>query len=185
MDRSYIEAIGQAYDGFFAAYTEAPVLVIDTDGLDIVRNPGDLAGVVQRVRAALGQAPFQQPLPMFTPPSASLQAGPRTLAAFQQFHRARDAEQTLLTDLYFNFILLQREIGDLAQTLADTWRTAERLRNAGTDPDEARQRAVQAALGPLRGELADCLATLLKLANYAGIDLEAAYIDQMEDRLLP
>jgi deoxyguanosine kinase len=181
IDRVYIEALSQAYDGFFAAYAEAPVLVIDTDQLNIVRNPDDLIGVLQRVRAALGQAPFQQSLPTFAPTSISLQAGPRTLSAFQQFHRARDADQTTLTDLYFNFILLQHEIGDLAQTLTDTWRTAERLRSTGTDPDEARQRAVQASLDPLRGGLADCLAILLKLANYAGIDLEAAYIDQMEN----
>ncbi len=179
IDRGYIDAIGQAYDGFFAAYVEAPVLVIDTDRINIVHNPEDLAGIVQRIRAALGQAPFQELLPAFTQPSISLQAGPRTLAAFQQFQRGLDAEQVFMADPYFNFIQLQAEMGDLARTLGDTWRMAQRLLSTGASAEEARQRSIHASLGTLRVEMADCLALLLKLANYAGIDLEAAYIDEM------
>ena len=35
------------------------------------------------------------------------------------------------------------------------------------------------AVDALREELADCLAYLLKLANYAGFDLEEAYLEKM------
>ncbi len=35
----------------------------------------------------------------------------------------------------------------------------------------------------LAEELADCLAYLVKLANYAGIDLEAAYLTKMRRNL--
>ncbi len=39
IDRGYIEELHDAYTHFFATYTRVPVVVIDTNGLDIVRNP--------------------------------------------------------------------------------------------------------------------------------------------------
>ncbi len=44
---------------------------------------------------------------------------------------------------------------------------------------EAQDRALQERLPDLREELADCLAYLLKLANYTGVDLEQAYLAKM------
>ena len=53
MDRNYIAALRQAYENIFAAYTETPLLIIETDELDFVRHPSDLDEVEQRIRAAL------------------------------------------------------------------------------------------------------------------------------------
>jgi deoxyadenosine/deoxycytidine kinase len=39
IDRGYIEELHGAYTHFFATYNRVPVLVIDTNGLDIVKNP--------------------------------------------------------------------------------------------------------------------------------------------------
>jgi deoxyguanosine kinase len=59
MDRDYIEQVRQAYERHFADYTATPLLVIETDGLDYVRNPEDLAYVEGRIRTALSAAVVQ------------------------------------------------------------------------------------------------------------------------------
>lgn len=53
MDRDYIDRLRIAYDEFFGLYDEAPVLRIDTDELNFVRNPEDLNHVVALVKSAL------------------------------------------------------------------------------------------------------------------------------------
>jgi NTP pyrophosphatase (non-canonical NTP hydrolase) len=77
-----------------------------------------------------------------------------------------DEEKGFFQDIFFNFICLTEEVGELGAVLARAWRDKE----LGQEHDN------QAAL---REELADCLAYLLKLANYAGFDLEEAYLDKM------
>jgi len=66
MERSYIEELNQVYDRFFADshYQGVPVLRIDTDNLNYVRNPDDLKWVENRIRQALKMAPFQPELPL-------------------------------------------------------------------------------------------------------------------------
>jgi deoxyadenosine/deoxycytidine kinase len=58
MDWGYITAVRAAYDAFFADYDQTPVLEIETDALDLVRDPAALAYVIGLVRAAL--AGYQQ-----------------------------------------------------------------------------------------------------------------------------
>jgi len=62
IERDYIAALGGAYDDFFAHYTAAPVLTIDTNALDFVRRPEDLRAVLDRIRAKLELGAFQKPL---------------------------------------------------------------------------------------------------------------------------
>lgn len=60
MERAYIEALNQAYEEFFTQpYDNTPVLTIDTDALDFVRNPEHLDLIENRIRAALGLPPYQ------------------------------------------------------------------------------------------------------------------------------
>ncbi len=65
MDRSYIQDLGQAYDGFFSDHESrrSPVLVIDTNQLDYVHVSEDLALVENRIRQTLKMTPFQTELP--------------------------------------------------------------------------------------------------------------------------
>jgi len=65
ISRDYIEDLRRAYDDFFASYTDAPLLVIDTDGVDVVACAADRAEVIGRVRAALERGASQPPLPVF------------------------------------------------------------------------------------------------------------------------
>lgn len=63
MERDYIRQLGEAYDEFFAAYTESPTLIIEAASLDYVANPADLQLIIERIHAALGLE-YQTPLPL-------------------------------------------------------------------------------------------------------------------------
>lgn len=67
MDRAYIESLRQAYERYFSTYTQAPLLSLDTDDLDYVRDPSALAFVEGQVRTALGVGAYQQSLPRLEP----------------------------------------------------------------------------------------------------------------------
>lgn len=187
MSRDYIDSVRLAYERFFAEYTESPVLAIDTNNLNVVRHPGDLAKVMGAIRSALTQGIYQQPLPQtesvvgteIEEEEISLTEGRQRLSDFQRWHLALDQEKGSLTDLYFNFICLTEEIGELGAQLKGVWRAQEKLYDKIGNRQEAQDRALQESLPDLREELADCLAYLLKLANYTGVDLEQAYLAKM------
>lgn len=71
MEWGYIDTLNREYDRFFVTSGDAktPVLTIETDTLDYVQNPADLATVENRIRQALSLTPFQPDL--FTRPPAS------------------------------------------------------------------------------------------------------------------
>ena len=58
MERGYIEGLSEAYDRFFAQYTESPILAIETDALNLVRDAEARAHVLGTIRATL--AGYQQ-----------------------------------------------------------------------------------------------------------------------------
>ena len=66
MERAYIAELGLAYDRFFAEQQSrrSPVLVIDTNHLDFVRQQQDLVWVENRIRQSLKMPPFQTELPL-------------------------------------------------------------------------------------------------------------------------
>ncbi len=53
MDRAYILALRQQYEALFANYEATPLLIIESDEIDFVRNPEDLHDIAHRIRAAL------------------------------------------------------------------------------------------------------------------------------------
>lgn len=55
MSREYIAKLGDAYESFFASYTDSPVLVIDTDKLNIVSNHEHLSEVAKQISQALAR----------------------------------------------------------------------------------------------------------------------------------
>jgi len=95
-----------------------------------------------------------------------------TISELQQYHRELDAAKGFDPDIFYNALLLLEEVGELAAVLGQAWRV-ERRRGLGRQAALARKR------DELAEELADCLAYLVKLANYAGVDLEAAYVGKM------
>lgn len=65
MERDYIAELNRAYDDFFLSLNPRfPVLVIESDPLDFVRNEQDLEWIENRIRQALRLSPFQPELPL-------------------------------------------------------------------------------------------------------------------------
>lgn len=62
MERDYITTLNRAYEDFFARYSLAPVLTIDTNKLDIVYRVEDLDQVVQQIHEKLKTRPYQEAL---------------------------------------------------------------------------------------------------------------------------
>jgi deoxyguanosine kinase len=65
MQRCYIQELYDAYDTFFSqSRWQGRLLTIDTDKLNIVSNPQDLAFILDRIRQALQLVPYQESLPL-------------------------------------------------------------------------------------------------------------------------
>jgi deoxyguanosine kinase len=64
MERAYIAELNQGYDAFFINESRhrSPVLVLDCNHLDYVRNPEDLHAVENRIRQELKLLPYQPEL---------------------------------------------------------------------------------------------------------------------------
>jgi NTP pyrophosphatase (non-canonical NTP hydrolase) len=181
MDRDYIESLRQTYERFFATYRDGPVLKIDTNELNIVANPADLRAVRSRIQSAMQAGTFQRVLPTLEDTSTeSFLVEGRRLPELQRFHSELDASKHFDTDPYFNYLCLSEEMGELGSEFAKTWLAETKLIAEGRDQAQARQRALSEHREALESELADCMAYLLKLANYAEVDLERAYLEKMK-----
>ncbi|MGC9332701.1 MAG: deoxynucleoside kinase [Anaerolineae bacterium] len=182
MERRYIDALRQAYERFFLSYEDTPVLPIDTNDLNFVTSASDFQSIVTRVRSALREGSYQQKLPQFqeTRSRNAVVGGPGSLSDYQRFHVELDKSKGFITDLYFNYLCLGEEMGELGSELAQLWREETELVFQGNEAHQARQLALDRRRAGLQTELADCMAYLLKMANYAGIDLESAYREKMK-----
>jgi deoxyadenosine/deoxycytidine kinase/NTP pyrophosphatase (non-canonical NTP hydrolase) len=181
MDRDYIDSLRQAYEKFFADDHAVPVLTIDTNQINFVTNPEDFYGIAGQIKSVLQEGLVQARLPQFAESTEGLVAGKRnSLPDYQQFHNELDRAKGFITDLYFNYLCLSEEIGELGSELAQLWREEAQLRARGETNRAAHQEALRIQRQKLESELADCMAYLLKIANYAGIDLETAYLDKMK-----
>jgi len=88
----------------------------------------------------------------------------------QRFHDAFDREKQFDRDMIANTAYLAEEVGEVVSA----------IRVLNRAHDEPSQGAAKHQLGE---ELADCLAYILKLANYAEIDLQTAYLGKMQRNL--
>ena len=179
MDPNYIRQVAEAYDAWLNNLSDVSVLTIEVDQLDFLASEEDLGLVADQIESALrGQ--------ITPPPPASARDGlleEGRLAEYQQFHRQLDEAKNFDPDLFFNYILMTEEMGEIAKELVKVWRDGKRLASDGRSPEEAHQEAVDKQRANLRSELADLLAYTLKLANYTGIDLEQAYLDKMRHNI--
>lgn len=182
MDGEYIEAVRQAYERYFQELEDIPTLFVDTNSLNFVTNPSDLQSILDRISSAIKAGTFQQTLPQLELPAPRepLRHG-RQLADYQRFHSELDKTKGFHTDVYFNYLCLSEEMGELGSELAKLWRAQEALVTQGKDAGQARTQALTEHRSSIESELADCMAYLLKLANYTGVDLETAYLDKMKE----
>lgn len=186
MEPGYLADLIQAYDAFFASYTQSPVLTLDTNRLNIVRNPDDLAYVLERIRSALGAGTHQRPLIELETPAqergrAIVEGVRRRLSDLQSWCQVADQETGAAADLYRDFITLQAQMGSLARELSEVWAVQDRLREQTGNREEAQKRALQGHASVLKQQLAGVLACLLRVANDMGISLEEAYLASIRD----
>ncbi|MEZ4589908.1 MAG: deoxynucleoside kinase [Chloroflexota bacterium] len=179
MDPEYIRKLAAAYEAWLSNVQDTNVLTINVNSLDYLSNDDDLAHVAELIAQHLAaQAPSSPPADT---PLNLLQNG--RLPDFQSFHRQLDSSKGFDPDIFFNYILLTEEIGEVASDLIKIWGEAKQLVGNGRSPEEAHQLALETHRATLRSELADVLAYTLKLANYAGIDLEKAYLEKMQQNI--
>lgn len=108
MDRTYIDNLRLAYEGFFTAYTASPVLVIDTNHLNIVTDPDAYVDVRERIRTALGEGTFQPSLPQMPLTTGAVSAP-----------KASEPAPISTGDTLRDFVALAQSIGNLGATLSD------------------------------------------------------------------
>lgn len=179
MDPEYIRKLAAAYEAWLSNVRDTAVLTINVNNLDYLSDPDDLDHVADLIQKTLAeQAPGSPPADT---PLTLLQNG--RLPDFQSFHRQLDNSKGFDPDLFFNYILLTEEVGEVASELIKIWGEAKQLAGDGRLTTEAHQLALDKHRPKLRSELADLLAYALKLANYAGIDLEKAYLDKMQTNI--
>jgi deoxyguanosine kinase len=65
MERAYIEQLNRAYDDYFSTTgTDAHILIVDTNDLNIISRIEDLIAIDQRIKQALHLPPYQTELPI-------------------------------------------------------------------------------------------------------------------------
>ena len=92
------------------------------------------------------------------------------LQDLQTFHREFDQEKHFDQDIFRNVAYLSAEIGELVSAIRE-------LRKAGDTFEESDARV------HVGEELADCLAYVVKLANYSKVDLHEAYVKKMQHNI--
>jgi NTP pyrophosphatase (non-canonical NTP hydrolase) len=92
------------------------------------------------------------------------------LRDLQAFHESLDREKGFDLDILRNVAYLSEEIGEVVRAIC-VFEKAEGLA------------VLKNAREHLGEELADCLAYILKLANYGGVDLQEAYVRKMTRNL--
>ena len=176
MDPEYIRKLAAAYEAWLSNVQDTDVLTININKLDYLSNDDDLEHMANLIRNALAdQAPSAPPAPS---PITLLENG--RLPDFQSFHRQLDSNKGFDPDIFFNYILLTEEVGEVASELIKIWGEGKQLEGTGLSSAEAHQQSLDKHRAKLRSELADLLAYILKLANYAGINLEQAYLEKMQ-----
>lgn len=104
-----------------------------------------------------------------------------TIEDFQDFHKWLDEKNGFNTDIFLNAVLLSGEIGEVAQVLKKVHFMVDPNRSDGEGMPLAD--ALKKENENLGQELADCLAYIIKLANYTGVDLQKAYLKKMRKNL--
>jgi deoxyguanosine kinase len=146
MDRNYIDSVRQAYERYFANYTNTPLLAIDTDDLDYVHDASALAFVEGQIRKALGIGAYQQSLPQME------HVGRARVRA--TLSKAQPSRQTPSQKTLKRFLAANEAMGQVGTILAETVM-------GGSAED----------LSELRRAMSRVLDDLQALAHSTGVDL--------------
>lgn len=80
-----------------------------------------------------------------------------------------------------NYMLLTTEVAEVAEELRKAFNMTNSYVKNGMDEEKAFKLAKEHVTEDLGKEVADCLAYLLKLANFFDIDMEKSFYSKMEE----
>ena len=63
MSEDYIDALNQVYNEYFFRYQETPLIIINTNNIDFVKNPGDLEERISYIRQPISCLLYTSPSP--------------------------------------------------------------------------------------------------------------------------
>ena len=61
MSEDYIDALNQVYNEYFFRYQDTPLIIINTNNIDFVQNPGDLEEMITYIRQPVSGTKFFNP----------------------------------------------------------------------------------------------------------------------------
>ena len=61
MSEDYIDALNQVYNEYFFRYQHTPLIIINTNNIDFVQNPGDLEEMITYIRQPVSGTKFFNP----------------------------------------------------------------------------------------------------------------------------
>ncbi|WP_208588813.1 MazG nucleotide pyrophosphohydrolase domain-containing protein [Gracilibacillus suaedae] len=89
--------------------------------------------------------------------------------------------QTAKSSLLHNYMLFSTEVAEVAEELRKAFNQTNKWINQGKGEAEAFEIAKANIKEDIGKELADCLAYMMKFANYFDIDMEEAFYRKMEE----
>jgi deoxyadenosine/deoxycytidine kinase len=63
MDKYYIKTLNEAYNHFFFHYTDSPVLIVNTDEIDLLNDDENLNDIVEQIHKTKFGSNYYRPLP--------------------------------------------------------------------------------------------------------------------------
>lgn len=80
-----------------------------------------------------------------------------------------------------NYMLLTTEVAEIAEELRKAFNLTYNYVQSGMEEEEAFRLAAETVKEDIGKEMADCLAYIMKFANFFDIDLEESFYDKMEE----
>ncbi|MDZ5474095.1 MazG nucleotide pyrophosphohydrolase domain-containing protein [Bacillus sp. 31A1R] len=93
----------------------------------------------------------------------------------------RDGYESARASLLNNYMLLTTEVSEVAEELRKLFNLTNNNIKQGIDAEESFSQAKETVREDLGKEFADCLAYIIKIANYFEIDLEESFYEKMEE----
>ncbi|MCH6269094.1 MazG nucleotide pyrophosphohydrolase domain-containing protein [Neobacillus citreus] len=105
----------------------------------------------------------------------------------KQFHKemsweiSNESFEEARASLLNNYMLLTTEVAEVAEELRKAFNMTRTLVHEGMEEGKAFQMSKDFVKEDIGKELADCLAYMLKLYNYFGLDLEETFYSKMDE----
>ena len=164
---------------------ERAEFALSANHFDIVSNEDDLNQVISQIRAAIEDRAFQPQLPSLE--SAPVAGDRRGVTGHLRRETDGDeivsppvADSERIDDLYFHYLRLTDEVGQLGAQIARMWASEHQYEDLLGNRIESRQRALDEHLPLLRDELGKNLRRLVEIADLTESDIGSLFDSDLE-----